>query len=129
MLHCSGAIDGKHIAMRQPKHSGSLWHNYKEFFSVMLLAIYYTRYCFGFVDVGEYGSNNDSGIFLNSKMGDLFRQGYLNIPPRNKISGGDNELSYFLVGDEIFPLEGWIMRRYAVSSQINELKKIFNYRL
>ena len=109
--------------MRQPKHSGSLWHNYKEFFSVVLLAICYARYCFGFVDVAEYGSNNGSGIFLNSKMGDLFRQSYLNIPPRNKISGGDNELSCFLVGDEIFPLEGWVMRRYAVSSQINELRK------
>ena len=27
MSHCLGAIDGKHIAMRQHKHSGSLWHN------------------------------------------------------------------------------------------------------
>ena len=26
MRYCLGAIDGKHIAMRQHKHSGSLWH-------------------------------------------------------------------------------------------------------
>ena len=95
----------------------------------MLLAICDARYCFSFVDVGEYGSNNDSGIFLNSEMGDLFRQGNLNIPPRSKISGSDYELSYFLVGDEIFPLQDWLMRPYAGSSLINELRKIFNYRL
>ena len=62
-------------------------------------------------------------------MGDLFRQGNLNIPPRSKISGSDYELSYFLVGDEIFPLQDWLMPPYAGSSLINELKTIFNYRL
>ena len=59
----------------------------------MLVAICNARYCFSFVDVGEYGSNNDSAIFLNSEMEDLFRQGNLNVPPRRKISGSDYELS------------------------------------
>ena len=72
MPHCLAAIDRRHIAMRQPKHSGSLWHNYKGFFSLVLLAICDARYCFSFVDVGEYGSNNKSGIFLNSEMGIYF---------------------------------------------------------
>ena len=110
MPHCLGAIDGKHIAMRQLKHSGSLWHNNKGFFRLVLLAICDARYCFSFVDVDEYGRNNNSGIFLNSGMEDLFHQGNLNVPPRSKISGSDYELSYFLVGGEIFPLEDWLMR-------------------
>ena len=76
----------------------------------MLLAICDARYCFSFVDVGKYGSSNDSGIFVNSEMGDLFCQGNLNIPPRNKISGSRYELSYLLVGDEIFPLQDWLMQ-------------------
>ena len=96
MPHCLGGIDGKHIAMRQPKHSGSLWHNYKGSFSLVLLAIWDARYCFSFIDLGEYGSKNESGIFLNLKMGDLFRQGNLNILPRNKISGSDYELNISL---------------------------------
>ena len=120
MPHCLGAIDGKYIAMRQPKHSGSLWHNYKGFFSLVLLAICGTRYCFSFVDVGEYGSNSNSGIFLNPEMGDLFCQGNLNIPHLSKISGSYYELSYFLVGDKIFPLQDWLMRLYAEGLLINE---------
>ena len=46
MPHCLGTIDSKHIAMRQPKHSGSLWHNYWGFFSLVLLAICDARYLF-----------------------------------------------------------------------------------
>ena len=62
-------------------------------------------------------------------MRDLFRQGNLNISPCIKISGSDYGFSYFFVGDEIFPLQDWLMRQYAGNSLINELRKLFNYRL
>ena len=28
MPHCIGAIDGKHVCIRKPSHTGTLWHNY-----------------------------------------------------------------------------------------------------
>ena len=31
-LHCLGAVDGKHIRVITPEHSGSMFYNYKEFF-------------------------------------------------------------------------------------------------
>ena len=69
ITHCLEALDGKHVGIRKSPSSGSLWYNYKGFFSMVLLEICDARYCFSYVDVGEYGSNNDSEVLKNSRMG------------------------------------------------------------
>ena len=96
---------------------------------MVFLAICDARYCFSFVDVDEYGSNNDSGVLSNSQMGKLFKYNEVNIPNPSEIEGTDIELPYFLVGDEMFPLNNWLMRPFSGKSLINEKHKIFNYRL
>ena len=44
----------------------------KVFFSMILMAICDARYTFCLVDMGSFGSNNDSGVFRNSPIGKAF---------------------------------------------------------
>ena len=126
--HCLGAIDGKHIRIECPQLSGTNYYNYKGFYSIILLAICDSNYCFTLFDLGHYGSNNDSGVLARSKMGEVFETDGLNIPePSRHSTCKFDPLSFFLVGDEIFPLKTWLMRPYP--GKLTKKQMIFNYRL
>ncbi|KAB0804494.1 hypothetical protein PPYR_01464, partial [Photinus pyralis] len=127
--NCIGAIDGKHIRIIKPHHSGSLYHNYKKNFSTVLLAICDSNYCFVAVDIGAYGKSSDSAVFKNSIFYKRLLAKSLNIPASKPISNTDHvSLPHVIVGDEAFALMENIMRPYGGSSLSYE-KRIFNYRL
>ena len=114
--------------MQCPSNSGSLYFNYKSFFSLLLLAICDARYCFSFVDIGSYGSNNDSGVFRNSKMGNLLENNQMGIPEASHKEGCLlDPLPYFLLGDEIFCFKTWLMK--PCPGTLTHDQRIFNYRL
>ena len=64
-----GALDNKHIGIQCSAGTGTKFHNYKGFFSLVLLAVCDARYCFAPTDIGQYDSNNDGGVFKNSELG------------------------------------------------------------
>ncbi|XP_025407183.1 protein ANTAGONIST OF LIKE HETEROCHROMATIN PROTEIN 1-like, partial [Sipha flava] len=66
--NCLGAVDGKHILIIKPERNGSLYMNYKHYFSIGLLAIADANYKFIYVDFGSYGKDSDSTIFKNSAL-------------------------------------------------------------
>lgn len=61
--NCVADIDEKHIWIKYPKNSGSLYFNYKEYFSIVLLAIVDADCKFVAIDVGSYGREGDAGKF------------------------------------------------------------------
>ena len=60
--NCIGTIDGKHVMIQCPFNPGSLFYNYKPYFSIVILAVASADYRFIIVDVGAYGNSNDSGV-------------------------------------------------------------------
>lgn len=127
--NCIGAIDGKHIRIVQPSDTGSLYYNFKHFFSTVLLAVCDANYCFLYVDVGAYGKSSDSTIFQESLFYKNVTEGKFNIPEPKPISNLDKtRLPYVFVADDAFGLSKHIMRPY-VGKQLPHAKRIFNYRL
>lgn len=127
--NCIGAIDGKHIRLRSPRKSGSLFYNYKKYFSIVLLAVADANYCFTSIDVGAYGREGDSQIFKRSNFGKRLANNTLCLPDDKALPNGTADcVPHVFVGDEAFGLHHNLMRPYP-SSNLNREKKTFNYRL
>lgn len=127
--NCVGAIYGKHVRVFCPKRSGSLYYNYKNFFSIVLLAVVDANYKFIFTDVGSYSKDGDSGIFDKSNLGKLYRNGNL-FPPPCKLPNLSIVLPHVFIGDEAFRLYTNMMKPYSRSvASVDNRKAIFNYRL
>nr|CAH7730409.1 unnamed protein product [Callosobruchus chinensis] len=126
--HCVGAIDGKQVRVVKPGHSGSLFYNYKNYFSVVLLAVCDSNYKFLYIDVGSFGKESDSTVLNYSTFGRKLQEGKLNLPPPAKVSDNLIPLPYVFIGDEAFGISTNLMRA-CPGSNLTVPKRIFNYRL
>lgn len=128
--NCVLAIDGKHVRIQCPSNSGSLFFNYKEYFSIVLLAMVDANYKFIAIDVGSFGREGDSGIFLKSSMGQQILNCTFGFPEDCALPGTDIKVPHVILGDQAFRLHKHILRPFSQKSAKGDSKKtIFNYRL
>ena len=112
-LNCLGALDGKHIAMKASKHSGSMFCNYNGSFSIVLLALVDADYKFTFVVVGSSGRISDGGVLWKSCLQAALDNNSLAVPPATYLPERSAPLPYFIVADEAFPLNPFTTKKPA----------------
>ncbi|KAK3793676.1 hypothetical protein RRG08_014570 [Elysia crispata] len=125
---CVGALDGKHVRIQCPSHAGSLFFNYKHFYSIQLQAVVDADLMFIVIDVGEYGRNSDGAAFKTSDFGKALMNKELDVPNPSLIPGTDEEMPYHFVADEAYPLNLNIMRPFD-GRNLNNTRRVFNQRL
>lgn len=107
--NCIAAIDGNtctyilptyaiHVRIFCPGRSGSLFFNYKDYFSIVLLAMVDANYKFLMVDIGSYGKEGNNGILEKSNIGKLIKKNEF-YPSPTKLPNTQIILPYVIVGD------------------------------
>ena len=122
------ALDGCHIPMKCPP--GGLaackeYHNFKNFFSIVLMALVDSNYRFIWGSCGFPGNSHDSVIFQSTNLWNSIQEGML--PNVGKQVGKVN-IPPLIIADSAFPLRTWLMKPYT-DAVLSPQQKYFNYRL
>lgn len=126
--NCVGTIDGKHIRILCPEHSGTMFYNYKHYFSIVLQGTVDAHYKFINIDVGGFGKQSDGGTFRNSALFLKLIDGHLDIPEPAPLPDSDITVPYVFLADEAYPLLQNLLKPYN-RNQLNADKEYFNSRL
>lgn len=126
--HVLGALDGKHIRIQCPAHGGSQFYNYKGYHSIVLLALVDANYRFMWVQVGAPGAASDAQLWNKSALQDAVISNTIGIPEPEPLPADDRQMPYFIIGDNAFALNEWMMKPFA-AMPLEQNERVFNYRL
>ena len=126
---CFGAIDGCHVPIKCPaggRESNKEYHNFKNFYSVVLMAIVDSQYRFTWASCGFPGNSHDSLIFQSTNLYSEIVKG--NVIPSIAKKEGDVEIPPVILGDSAFPFKTWLLKPYT-NAVLSADQRYFNYRL
>ena len=115
--NCLGALDGRHLPLKQTIGGGSNFWNYKKFHSILLLAVCDAKYKFIYANVGASGAAGDASTWLDSSLYRKLSTNTANLPDPEP-----------LPNDDAFALQPYLMKPYLNRNQTNE-DRIYNYGL
>ena len=123
--HTLGAIDGKHIRIFKPPKAGSLYYNYKSYFSIIIMAIVDADGRFIYVDVGAPGSCSDGGVFRQTPLRGYLEEGTAGLPADQPLPGDRRPCPYFFVADAAFPMKTWLQKPHPQRG-LTEEEQVYN---
>ena len=126
--HACGALDGKHVAIKRPAHTGSQYYNYKGFFSIVLMGLVDANYRFIWADVGGVGSQSDAQIYNASELREVLESGEINLPDPDPLPNDDRPHPYFFLADDAFALKTYMLKPFSRRNMTYQ-ERIANYRI
>ncbi|XP_028159473.1 uncharacterized protein LOC114352172 [Ostrinia furnacalis] len=127
--HCIGSLDGKHVVIESPTHSGTEYFNYKKTFSIVLLALVDSKYKFVFADIGSQGRISDGGVFNNCLLWKRICRNEIDFPPPCPLPGSNINIPYVFLADGAFALSQHVMKPYPGNHEVGSPKRLFNQNL
>ena len=126
--NCLGAIDGKHIAIKKPNNAGSLYYNYKNFHSIVLMAVVDAEYKFLCVDIGAEGSASDDRTWKGTSLYNTLEENRAGLSEPASLPNDDKKIPCHFVGDDAFAMRFCLMKPFAHQSQVKR-ELIYSYKL
>lgn len=123
-----GGIDGKNIMIECPKNVGSTFYSYKGCHRIASQAICDAKYCCTHFDIGAIASTINASILSELKIGRIFEESTTAFIILRKSSHNDKLLPFVVIGEDISPLGGWLMKPYT-GQNLQECHSVHNYRL
>ena len=120
------AIDGSHISIRCPPggaEAAKEYYNFKNFYSVILVAIVNAKYRFIWGCFGYPGTLHDSMIFQSIELYSYLTSGTFQNMAQIE---GSVMVPPILLGDGAFPFHPWLMKPYSQATLKIEEKYLNN---
>jgi len=126
---CWAAIDGCHIPIKCPPTGAASckeYHNFKNFYSVVLMAMVDSRYRFIWGSCGFPGNSHDAIIFQSTALWEKLKGDDFIPDIGHKVA--DITIRPLVIGDSAFPFQPWLLKPYT-NAILTEKQRYFNYRL
>ncbi|XP_033998069.1 protein ANTAGONIST OF LIKE HETEROCHROMATIN PROTEIN 1-like [Trematomus bernacchii] len=121
---CVGAIDGSHIPILAPQEYHCDYFNRKGWHSIILQGVVDGKGHFWNVFAGMPGSLHDARVLRLSTLWELASRGNY-FPPCTRNIGGVNA-GYYILGDNAYPLQNWLMKTFPDNRQLTAEHVIYN---
>ncbi len=121
---CWAAIDGCHIPIKCPQggaEASKEYHLFKNFYSIVLMAMVDSNYRFIWGSCGFPGNSHDAIIFQSKSL-------WENIKEHGFIPDIGQNIADVIIGDFAFPFQPWLLKPYT-NAVLTEKQRYFNFRL
>ena len=126
---CWAAIDGCHISIKCPPgglESSKEYHNFKNFYSIVLMGMVDSHYRFIWGSCGYPGNSHDAIIFQSTDLWAKIQNS--NCLPQFGKQIDIQTVPPLIVADSAFPFTTWMMKPFT-NAVLTDKQRYFNYRL